>query len=176
MILKNDAKQYERKEKARALGNTDSPSLTPHPSLSERLLIRCIGHRASVGLRLCQRVFRLPNIKPTLTRAVISPVMTWTSDDERNGRHGWCLQVVQLINLCTAMQSQKAVSAHLTSKQILPFGFADPDTCYKWCQSRTCILRCKAEWLYMIKTTYCLLAEQYIPGLKSLQKPLRDLN
>ena len=30
----------------------------------------------------------------------------------------------------TAVQSQKAVSAHFTSKQILPFGFAEHYTSY----------------------------------------------
>ena len=34
--------------------------------------------------------------------------------------------VGQVRNVCTAiLQSQKAVSAHFTSKQILPFGFAE---------------------------------------------------
>ena len=33
--------------------------------------------------------------------------------------------IVRFVGICTAVQSQKAVSAHFTSEQILPFGFAE---------------------------------------------------
>ena len=37
-------------------------------------------------------------------------------------------QVFLALEVCTAVQSQKAVSAYFTSEQILPFGFAEQYT------------------------------------------------
>ena len=74
-----------------------------------------------------------PSIKPALDQGVVFAGNVHVVDnDERIDLWGWAIlwaitviiSAAQLLADSTALQSDKAVSAYLQSKQILPFGFA----------------------------------------------------
>ena len=73
---------------------------------------------------------RWPNIKPALAQLFRLPVVCEPGECLKKPRtHRYYEKRADFCQVnkytCIAVQSQKAVSAYLTGKQILPFGFAE---------------------------------------------------
>ena len=100
----------------RTISDADKPAV-PEPILSSNPPESNTCHAAPSSVRY-DRQTGYPSAVPLIQGAVTASRPEQISD------------ILRLVNVCFSLQSQKAVSAYLKSKQILPFGFAQQ--CWCW--------------------------------------------